>query len=385
MRDRPIYLDYNATTPCDPRVVETMIPYFYLKPGNASSKDHWYGWQAEDAVNEARKKVAGLINANAKQITFTSGATESINLALKGMAEAMADKGNHIITCRTEHRAVLDTCEALEKKGIQVTYLDVDSKGQISLGQLESAITDKTICIAIMYANNETGIIHPVTAIGSIARKHGVPFFCDATQAVGKIEVDVEADKIDLMAFSSHKLYGPKGIGALYIRNNKPGNILPQQHGGGHERGLRSGTLNTPAIVGFGRAAEICQQEMVTESIRLASLRDRFEKMLQDTLSGISINGVGTQLPHVSNILVPTDNTEKLLLSLSSQIAISRGSACSGLVQRPSHVLKAMGQADEEANRALRISLGRFTEETDIDEAVQYLSQAILAEKTLTH
>lgn len=375
-------MDYNATTPCDPRVVESMIPFFTAGFGNPSSRDHWYGWQAGEAVNDAREKVADLIGATAKNIIFTSGATESINLALQGMANALGAKGNHIITCKTEHSAVLDTCAALEKAGYRVTYLDVNESGQLSIENLEASITDKTICMAIMFANNETGVIHPVRTIGAIARKYNIPFVCDATQAAGKIEIDVNADNIDLLAFSAHKIYGPKGTGALFVRNRDEQHILPQQHGGGHEHGLRSGTLNTPGIVGFGKAAEICRKEIGQEAKRLEDLRDKMELLLQQSIPGITINGAGLRLPHVSNILVPYDDTEQLLLSLSSCLAISRGSACAGLMQRPSHVLKAMGLSDDQASRALRISFGRFTTEQDIEETVQLLAQAINIKKS---
>jgi len=356
-----------------------MIPFLSADFGNPSSKDHRYGWQAAEAVDHAREQIALLTGAKARQLTFTSGATESINLALKGIAEAKAGKGDHIITCGTEHSAVLDTCNWLEQKGYRITRLDVDANGYLSLEQLEEVINTQTICIALMYANNETGVIHPVRQIGEIARKNNVPFFCDATQAVGKISLNVDEDNIDLMAFSSHKIYGPKGAGALFIRQRDAGNISAQLHGGGHERGLRSGTLNTPAIAGFGKAAELCMEEMIAESKRLMQLRDKLERSLQEQVRGVTVNGGNLRLPHVSNILVPYEDTEQLLLSLSSHLAISRGSACAGLVQQPSHVLKAMGLTDAQAGRALRISVGRFTTEQEIDEAVELLSQAINA------
>jgi cysteine desulfurase len=377
MQLRPIYMDYNATTPCDPRVVEAMIPFFTTGFGNPSSRDHWYGWQAAEAIDEARERVASLVGASPKSIIFTSGATESINLALQGTANALKDRGRHIITCKTEHSAVLDTCAALETGGYQVSYLEVDEEGRLSLEQLEASITAETICIAVMYANNETGVINPVRAIGTLAHKYNIHFICDATQAVGKIEVDVNTDQIDLLAFSSHKIYGPKGVGALFVRNRDEQHILPQQYGGGHERGLRSGTLNTPGIVGFGKAAALCHSEMKEEAKRLEALRDRMELLLQQSIPGVVINGTRQRLPHVSNILVPYDDTEQLLLSLSSYLAVSRGSACSGLVQRPSHVLKAMGLNDEKIRRALRISLGRFTIAQEIEEAVERLASVI--------
>ncbi|MRG45665.1 aminotransferase class V-fold PLP-dependent enzyme [Chitinophaga sp. SYP-B3965] len=370
----PLYLDHCATTPCDPRVVEDMLPYFTQHYGNTASRDHGFGWLAKEATELAREQVAHLIQANPKQIIFTSGATEAINLALKGLVEANASKGKHIITARTEHTAVLDTCAYLEEKGCSVTYLQTDPQGMISLEELEQAIGKETICIALMYANNETGVIHPVKEIGAIAKKYGISFMCDATQAVGKIPVNVSETHIDLMPFSAHKLYGPKGVGALYIRNNK--NILQQLHGGAHERGNRSGTLNTPGIVGFGKAAEICSREMFIEE--LETLRDKMESELLEQLPGSSINGNSNRLPHVSNILFPGVDSEQLLLTVSQHLALSRGSACSGLVQQPSHVLLAMGLTEEDARNSIRISLGRFTTEKDIIFAVALLSEAVL-------
>ncbi|SIN99529.1 cysteine desulfurase family protein [Chitinophaga niabensis] len=362
----PLYFDYCATTPCDPRVVEEMLPYFTHHYGNTASRDHGFGWMAKEATEHAREQVAHLIQANPKQIVFTSGATEAINLALKGLAEANASKGKHIITARTEHTAVLDTCAYLEEKGFSITYLHTDQQGQISLEDLEHAIRKETICIALMYANNETGVIHPVKAIGTIARKYGVCFMCDATQAVGKIPVNVE--DIDLMPFSAHKLYGPKGVGALYVRNNKT--ILQQLHGGAHERGNRSGTLNTPGIIGFGKAAEICHMESAT-------LRDKMERELLASLPGSFVNGSGNRLPHVSNILFPGIDSEQLLLTVSKHLALSRGSACSGIVQQPSHVLLAMGLTREDARNSIRISLGRFTKEEEVNFAVGLLTETV--------
>lgn len=362
----PLYFDYCATTPCDPRVVEEMLPYFTQHYGNTASRDHGFGWLAKEATEQAREQVAHLIHANPKQLVFTSGATEAINLALKGLAEANASKGQHIITAKTEHTAVLDTCAYLEEKGFSVTYLHTDQQGMISLEELEQSIRKETICIALMYANNETGVIHPVKAIGAIARKYGVCFMCDATQAVGKIPVNVE--DIDLMPFSAHKLYGPKGVGALYVRNNKT--ILQQLHGGAHERGNRSGTLNTPGIVGFGKAAEICNMESST-------LRDKMEHALLELLPGSFVNGGSNRLPHVSNILFPGIDSEQLLLTVSKHLALSRGSACSGIVQQPSHVLMAMGLTREDARNSIRISLGRFTKEEDVNFAVGLLTETV--------
>ncbi|WP_295116508.1 cysteine desulfurase family protein [uncultured Chitinophaga sp.] len=372
MDHQPIYLDYNATTPCDPRVVEAMLPYFTQYFGNPASADHQYGWKAKDAADEAREQIAALIGAAAGQVIFTSGATESINLGLKSIAA----KAGHIISCKTEHKAVLDTLAYLETKGLSVTYLDTNESGALSPAAVEAAVTPDTIAVAIMYANNETGVIHPVKEIGNITRQHNIAFFCDATQAVGKINVDVERDNIDLMAFSSHKLYGPKGVGALYTRQRRT--LFAQQHGGSHEFGLRSGTLNMPGIVGFGKAAAICALEMQQEAQRLSALRDQLEQTMLQQLPGASVNGGHNRLPHVTNLLLPHPNAEQLLLSLSAHLALSRGSACSGLVQQPSHVLKAMGLNDEQVYRAVRFSLGRFTSGNDIDKAMMYITHAIL-------
>lgn len=375
MMAAPIYLDYCATTPCDPRVVEGMLPHFTSRFGNAASRDHSFGWMAKEAVEQAREQVAALVQAHPQQIVFTSGATEAINLALKGLAEAHPHKGKHIITAKTEHRAVLDTCSWLEEKGFSVTLLDVDADGRVRPEDVAQAIRKDTLCVALMYANNETGVVHPVREIGAITKKHNVYFVCDATQAVGKIPVSVAEDRIDLMAFSAHKLYGPMGVGALYVSNIR--HILPQQHGGAHERSRRSGTLNTPGIVGFGLAADICRQEMAEEVKRLRQLRNRLERELQDLVPGTAVNGNGPRLPHVSNMLFPGIDSEQLLLAVSARLALSRGSACSGLVQQPSHVLTAMGLTREETLRAVRISLGRFTTEDEINTAVAVLSSAV--------
>ncbi|RAI97842.1 cysteine desulfurase [Chitinophaga skermanii] len=374
-------MDYNATTPCDPRVVEVMLPLFTQEFGNAASRDHLYGWQAHEQVEDARQQVAKLIGANTQQIVFTSGATEAINLGLKGIVEAFPHQPKHIITCKTEHSAVLDTCDYLTSKGVEISYLDVNDDGKIDLAVLESEIRTHTICIALMYANNETGVIHPVQAISSIAHKHGILFFCDATQAVGKIPVDVLKDGIDIMAFSAHKLYGPKGIGALFIGNGvKEKNLpfIPQQHGGHHEGGMRSGTLNTPGIVGFGKAAALCAMLMETESQQLRLLRDQLENELKANIPGLQINGAEPRLPHVSNITLPHGHAEQILLSLSQQLAASRSSACKGLLQAPSHVLTAMGITGEQAARVIRLSLGRFTTQADILQVVALLTNAVI-------
>lgn len=375
----PIYLDNNATTPCDPRVVETMLPYFTEKFGNAASRSHSFGWTAEEAVDYAREQVAKLINADPKEIIFTSGATEADNLALKGVYEMYASKGDHIITCVTEHKAVLDTCKHIEKLGGQVTYLPVSNEGLIDLAELEKAITDKTILISIMYGNNEVGVIQPVREISKIARKHGVLFFTDATQAVGKIPVDVHADGIDLMAFSAHKMYGPKGVGALYVRRKSPRvKVTAQMDGGGHERGMRSGTMNVPGIVGFGKACEIAMNEMEAEGKRLSILRDKLEKGLMQ-LEEAYVNGsVEHRLPHVANISFKYVEGEGLMMGFNKNIALSSGSACTSASLEPSYVLKALGLGDDLAHSSLRFGLGRFTTEEQIDYTIKAISETVL-------
>jgi len=374
----PIYLDNNATTPCDPRVVEAMLPYFTETFGNAASRNHPFGWAAEEAVDFAREQVARLIGADPKEIIFTSGATESDNLALKGVFEMYAAKGNHIITTATEHKAVLDTCKHLEKQGAKVTYLGVNSEGLIDLKELEAAITPATIMVAIIYANNEIGVINPMRDISAITRRHGVLLMTDATQAVGKIPVDVNKDGIDLMAFSAHKMYGPKGVGALYVRRKSPRvKVTAQLDGGGHERGMRSGTLNVPGIVGFGKACEICQQEMEEDGKRLQILRDKLEKALLQ-LEESYLNGAPNQrLPHVSNISFKYVEGEGLLMGFNKSIALSSGSACTSASLEPSYVLKALGLGDDLAHSSLRFGLGRFTTEEQIDYTIQAVTDAV--------
>lgn len=373
-----IYLDYNSTTPVDPRVLETMLPWFTEKFGNAASRSHAYGWEAEEAVIIAREQIAKLIGSVKEEIVFTSGATESINLALKGVAEAYASKGNHIITCVTEHKAVLDTCSALEKKGVTVTYLPVNQKGMIDLNELQTAITPSTILIALMYANNETGVVHPVKQIGALAKEKKVLFFCDATQAVGKIPVDVLKDDIDLMAFSSHKIYGPKGVGALYVRRKNPRvTIKAQIDGGGHERNMRSGTLNVPGIVGFGKAAELAGLEMGKRQGTLQQLRDKLEHGLLQ-LEDIKINGnSGHRLPSTGNLCFGGINGTNLRAAISKKIAVSNGSACTSASTDPSHVLKAMQVSDEEARNSIRFSLGIMTTEQEIDRTIKEVSEIV--------
>ncbi|MEO6687301.1 MAG: aminotransferase class V-fold PLP-dependent enzyme [Dyadobacter sp.] len=366
----PIYLDNAATTSVDPKVLDEMLPYFLENFGNASSNSHVYGWTAAEAVDIARQQVAELIGAHPSEIIFTSGATESINLAIKGVFENYKEKGNHIITCVTEHRAVLDTCEWVENTGGEVTYLPVNPEGLIDLAELENEITSKTILISIMYANNETGTIQPVQEISKLARKHGILFFTDATQAVGKIVIDVNEDGIDMLSLSAHKLYGPKGIGALYVRRKNPKvNISSQIHGGGHEKNMRSGTLNVPGIVGLGKACEICMMELGSEPGAIAVLRNVLERELLE-MNGTKINGcMQNRLPNITNISFENVNGEALLLDICREIAVSRGSACSSVTTKPSHVLKALGLNNNLALSSFRFSLGRFTTLSQIEHA----------------
>ena len=375
----PIYLDNNATTPMDPRVLEAMTPYFLEHFGNAASRNHPFGWQAEEAVDYAREQVAQLIGADPKEIIFTSGATESDNLGIKGVFEMYAQKGNHIITAVTEHKAVLDTCKHIEKLGGEVTYLSVQPDGLIDLKELEAAIKPTTILISIMYANNEVGVIQPMKEISAIARKHGVLVFTDGTQAVGKIPVDVNADGIDLMAFTGHKMYGPKGVGALYVRRKNPRvKVTAQMDGGGHERGMRSGTLNVPGIVGFGKAAELCRLEMQQDAERVIKMRDRLEQALLG-LEEAYVNG-STQyrLPHVTNISFKYVEGEGLLMGFNKNIALSSGSACTSASLEPSYVLKALGLGDDLAHSSLRFGLGRFTTDDQIDYTIDAVSKTVL-------
>lgn len=374
----PIYLDYNATTPCDPAVTEEMLPYFTTHFGNASSRSHAYGWMAEEAVDMARERVATLIGAGSSEVVFTSGATESVNLALQGVAEAYARKGDHIITCATEHKAVLDVCDRLEKKGCRITRLPVDPMGRIDLQQLEDAIEGGTILVALMYANNETGVLSHVRGISAIARRHGVPFFCDATQAVGKIPVDVEADGIDLMAFSAHKIYGPKGVGALYVRRRDPRvSLVPILYGGGQERGLRSGTLNVPGIVGLGKSCAISRDMMEAEAQRLRELRDLFTGELLH-IPDVQLNGdPQALLPHVANLSFCMPGGDGLLRLITRDLAVSSGSACTSATLSPSHVLKAMGLEDADAMASVRFSLGRFTSTEEVQKAAAIVREAV--------
>lgn len=378
MLNIPVYLDNNATTQMDERVLEVMLPYFTKYYGNAASSSHAFGWQAEEAVEYAREKVAKLVNAETKEIIFTSGATESVNLALKGVFEMYAMKGNHIITVQTEHKAVLDTCAHIEKSGGEITYLQVNKEGLINLEELEKAIKPHTILISIMYANNETGVIQPIKDIGRIAKKRGILFFTDATQAIGKIPVDVIENNIDLMSFSAHKIYGPKGVGALYVRRKDPRvRLAAQIDGGGHERGMRSGTLNVPGIAGFGKACEILQIELSKETSKIKRLRDMLESALLQS-GKVSVNGsITNRLPNTSNLHFNHVQGDNLLSRMSKYMAVSSGSACTSATLEPSYVLQAMGMQKEEAKSSIRFSLGRFTNEEEIGFAIQLINDIL--------
>ena len=373
----PIYLDYNATTPCAPEVIEAMLPYFGTHFGNAASKSHPYGWMAENAVEEAREKIAHLIGAKAKEIIFTSGATEAINLGIKGTFEAYQGEKQHYITALTEHKAVLDTFAEIEKRGAEVTYLPVDSMGNISMEELENSILPHTKLICLMWANNETGVIHPVEKIADLAESKNIIFFTDAVQAAGKIPVFTKG--IHLMAISAHKLYGPKGVGALYVRHNhdlpKP---LAQIHGGGHEKGMRSGTLNVPAIVGFGKASELRLAEMNAEALRLEFLRNRLEKGVLEIPDTFLNGSQEFRLPHVTNISYGEVEGEELLKKVNQKVAVSSGSACTSISPKPSHVLQAMGLSSDLGRASIRFSLGKNTSETDIDLTIDWVKKVVL-------
>jgi len=373
----PIYLDNNATTPMDPRVLEAMLPYFTNKFGNAASRNHAFGWVAEEAVDYAREQVAKLIGASEKEIIFTSGATESDNLAIKGVFEMYGEKGNHIITAVTEHKAVLDACKHVEKLGGKVTYLPVKEDGLIDLAALEAAMTKETILVSIMYGNNEIGVIQPVKEIAAIAHKYGALFMTDATQAVGKIPVDVNADGIDLLAMSAHKIYGPKGVGALYVRRKGPRvKVTAQMDGGGHERGMRSGTLNVPGIVGLGKACELCRLEMANEAKRLSTLRDKLETSLSQLEESYVNGNVEHRLPHVANISFKYVEGEGLMMAMKD-LAVSSGSACTSASLEPSYVLKSLGLSDDLAHSSIRFGLGRFTTEEEVDHAIEVTKNAV--------
>ncbi len=373
-----IYLDNNATTPCDPRVIEAMLPFFYENFGNAASRNHPFGWVAEEAVDYAREQVAHLLQADPKEIIFTSGATESNNLALKGVFEMYSGKGNHIITAKTEHKAILDTCRKIEKMGGEITYLDVARDGRIDLAALEAAIRPTTILVSIMWANNETGVIQDMKAIGEICKKHGLLFHSDATQAAGKIPTYPREWGVHLMSFSAHKMYGPKGVGALYVsRKNPRVKVTAQMDGGGHERGMRSGTLNVPGIVGFGKAAELCENEMDQEAKRLSHLRDKLEKALGQ-LEEVEINGNREhRMPHVTNMSFKHVEGEGLMMTFNQNLAVSSGSACTSASLEPSYVLVALGLGDDLAHSSIRFSLGRFTTEEEIDATIESVTKGV--------
>jgi cysteine desulfurase len=364
----PIYLDNHATTPVDPRVLEAMMPYFTTTFGNAASRNHAFGWAAEEGVETAREQVAKLIGATAKEIIFTSGATESDNLAIKGVAEMYREKGNHIITAVTEHKAVLDTCKRLEKYGYRVTYLPVQKDGLVDLEDLKRAMDDKTILVTIMAANNEIGVLQPWREIGKLCRERGILFHTDGVQAVGKVPVDVNKDNIDLMSISGHKIYGPKGVGALYVRRKNPRvQLAPIIDGGGHERGMRSGTLNVPGIVGLGKACALCMEEMPQESCRLAGLRNRLKDKVMAGLDEVYVNGtMEHHLPGNLNISFAYVEGESLLMGIND-IAVSSGSACTSATLEPSYVLKALGTGDDLAHSSIRFGIGRFNTEAEID------------------
>ena len=373
----PIYLDNNATTPMDPRVLEAMIPYFVQKFGNSASRNHAFGWVAEEAVDYAREQVAQLIGANEKEIIFTSGATESDNLALKGVFEMYKEKGNHIITMTTEHKAVLDACKHIEKLGGRVTYLSPKSDGLIDLEELVAAMTQETILVSIMYGNNEIGVIQPIKEIAKIAHQFGALFMTDATQAVGKIPVNVIEDGIDLLALSAHKMYGPKGVGALYVRRKNPRvKVTAQMDGGGHERGMRSGTLNVPGIVGLGKACELGRLEMQQDAVRLSALRDKLENALTQLEESYVNGNVNHRLPHTANISFKYVEGEGLMMAMKD-LAVSSGSACTSASLEPSYVLKSLGLSDDLAHSSIRFGLGRFTTEDEVDRAIEVTRNAV--------
>jgi len=368
----PIYMDNHATTPVDPRVLDAMLPYFTEKFGNAASRNHQFGWEAEEAVEQARERIAALINGDPKEIVFTSGATESDNLALKGVAEMYREKGNHIITSVIEHKAVLDTCKRLESWGFEVTYLPVDDLGLVHPEAVAEAITDKTILVSIMAANNEIGTIQPIAEIGRICKERGVLFHTDATQGFGKIPIDVQAMGIDLLSCSAHKIYGPKGVGALWVRKRGPRvRLVAQMDGGGHERGMRSGTLNVPGIVGFGKAAELCGEEMEAEAARLTTLREKLRVGIMSQLEEVTLNGHPTQrLPGNLNLSFAYVEGESLLMGLK-EVALSSGSACTSASLEPSYVLRALGVGEDLAHSSIRYGLGRFNTEEEVDYVIR--------------
>ncbi len=374
----PIYLDYQATTPCDPRVVEAMLPYFTEHYGNAASRNHKYGWAAEEAVERSREQIAALLGANPKEIVFTSGSTESINLALKGAAEMYSDKGKHIVTCQAEHKAVLDVCKHLEEQGFEVTYLQPDKSGRVSVEQVAAALRPDTILVALMWANNEVGTLNPIREIGALCHEKGVLMFTDATQAAGKVPVDVEADHVDMLCLSGHKIYGPKGVGVLYVRRKGPRvRLVAQMDGGGHERGMRSGTLNVPGIVGLGKACELARVELESEAKRCAELRDHLEQRIFSALDFVHLNGNREhRLPNNLNVSFAFVEGESLLMGISD-VAVSSGSACTSASLEPSHVLRAMDVGEDLAHSSIRFGVGRFTTREEVDFAADQVIAAV--------
>jgi cysteine desulfurase len=377
---RPVYLDYHATTPVDPRVLEEMLPYFCERFGNAASRQHAFGWEAQEAVDRARTRIGSLINASAREIIFTSGATESNNLAIKGAAHGMRERGDHVITVATEHKSVLDSCRRLEKEGWKLTVLGVTPDGFLDMDELRRAVTDRTVLVSVMAANNEIGVLQPLAEISAIVKPHGTLLHTDAAQAAGKVPIDVDALGIDLLSLTGHKCYGPKGAGALYVRQRRP--RLPLEcmiDGGGHENGLRSGTLNVPGIVGLGAAAEIAQREMPVEGPRLAALRDKLLDGLRADLDGLRLNGAAVErLPHNLHVSFDDVEGEQLLMALGD-LAVSTGSACSSGSQAPSHVLQAIGAVGDRAGASIRFGLGRSTTEADIDVAIERVTKVVRA------
>jgi cysteine desulfurase len=374
----PIYMDYQATTPLDPRVLDAMMPYFIDQFGNAASRSHSFGWTAEAAVEKARAQIASLIHASPKEMVFTSGSTEAINLALKGVAEMYADKGKHVITSQTEHKAVLDTCKHLEKQGYSVTYLKPTIKGRITTEMVEQALRPDTILVALMWANNEVGTLNPIREIGALCHAKGVLMFTDATQAIGKVPVDVEADHVDMLCLSGHKIYGPKGVGCLYVRRKNPRvRLVAQMDGGGHERGMRSGTLNVPGIVGLGKACELCEQELEKDARHTSALRDGFEKRIFAALDHVHVNGDKEhRLPNNSNLSFNYVEGESMIMGIKD-VAVSSGSACTSASLEPSHVLRSMGVGDELAHSSIRFGFGRFTTQEQVDFAVDHVITAV--------
>lgn len=382
----PIYLDYNATTPCDPQVLQAMLPYFSEQFGNAASHSHYYGWQAREAVAIAREQVAALVGATERELVFTSGATEAVNLAIKGVFAAYSSKGNHIITTAVEHHAVLDSCARLEKMGAEVSYLPVNESGWVEPSAVEAAIRPETILIAVMHSNNETGTLMPVREIGEIARQNKIIFFSDASQSVGKIPVDVMQEHIDLLACSGHKFYGPKGVGAMFVRRRDPRvSLIAQLDGGGHERGFRSGTLNVPGIVGMGKAAEIAMQSMEAEGSRLSLLRDQLEQDLLSIGQVILNSDPERRLPHVTNLSFAGVEGQALMRVLSRDLAVSSGSACTSAIPEPSYVLRAIGRSDELAGAAIRLALGRPSQAADVERAAGFIRDAVLSLRQQGH